>query len=250
MSRLLQPGDPAPAIIINPDGSFPILIVCEHAGQGIPKALGDLGISREELDMHIGWDIGAAAVTRALSKLLDAPAVLQHYSRLVIDCNRPPEAVDSVPPVSDRIIIPANQHPADKAERVAEIFEPYQAEITRLLDTGRFKAAISVHSFTPVMQGVPRPWDIGFLYRKDQATSKSLARFLEGAYPDLTIGHNEPYTVTGVSDWFVPIHGEARGLPHSLIEIRNDHITTPDGQAVWADILARSLKHLLAEALS
>ncbi|PLW79240.1 N-formylglutamate amidohydrolase [Cohaesibacter celericrescens] len=248
MSRLLQVGDPAPAKIINPEGTSPILLVCEHAGQGIPAALGDLGLTQDQRDAHIGWDIGAAAVTHLLSERLNATAILQHYSRLVIDCNRPPEAVDSVPEVSDGIKIPGNIALPNRRQRVEEIFEPFHAQVSGLLDSGRFSVAISVHSFTPVMQNVPRPWDIGFLYRKDADTPSRLAAYMQKTFPWMTIGHNQPYQVTGVSDWFVPVHGEARGLKHSLIEIRNDHISTEDGQAKWADILGDSLQHFLTEA--
>lgn len=250
MSRLLQAGDPAPARILNPNGASPILLACEHAGQGIPAALGDLGLSQEDRDKHIGWDIGARAVTEHLSEILDATAIFQHYSRLVIDCNRPPQAVDSVPEISDRIPIPANINATNKQQRVEEIFQPYQAELSNLLDSGRYSMVISVHSFTPVMQGVPRPWDIGFLFRKDTQTSHALAAFLDEAYPWMTIGMNEPYKVTGLSDWFVPEHGEARNLPHSLVEIRNDHITSTQGQAKWAEILAASLRAVMAKELT
>lgn len=245
MTQLLQAGDPAPAKTINPEGDFPILLVCEHAGQGIPMVLGDLGLSRQHLDAHIGWDIGAAAVTRRLSVSLNATAVLQHYSRLVIDCNRPPNAEDSVPQVSDGIPIPANLKPRNKAQRIEEIFTPYQAKISNFLDSGRFQAVVSIHSFTPVMQGIPRPWDIAFLYRKDRDTSSQLARFIETQYPGITIGHNEPYQAGETSDWFVPVHGEARGIAHSLIEIRNDHISDTRGQKKWANMIATSLHYLL-----
>nr|WP_321982222.1 N-formylglutamate amidohydrolase [uncultured Cohaesibacter sp.] len=247
MTQLLQAGDPSPSLILNPEGTCPILLACEHAGQGIPKALGDLGLSREQLDMHIGWDIGAAALTHLLSERLNATAILQHYSRLVIDCNRPPEAPDSVPEVSDKVTIPANVDADNKPARVDEIFTPYQGQVSRLLDSGRYKAALSIHSFTPVMQGVPRPWDIGFLFGTHEDTSRRLAAFLEKAYPWMTIGFNEPYQVSGLSDWFVPRHGEARGLPHALIEVRNDHISDKDGQEKWADILAASFRHFLEE---
>ena len=250
MSRLLQDGDPTPAEIFNPEGSSPILLVCEHAGQGIPAALGDLGLTQDQRNAHIGWDIGAAAVTRLLSDSLDATAILQHYSRLVIDCNRPPKALDSVPEVSDGIGIPANQSLSNRRQRIEEIFEPFHDQVTRLLDSSRFRVAISVHSFTPIMQNVPRPWDIGFLYRKDTTTSSKLATYMKKAFPWMTIGHNQPYQVTGLSDWFVPEHGEARGINHSLIEIRNDHITTKQGQAQWADILDATLQHFLTEALT
>ena len=215
MSQLLQAGDPSPINLFNPEGTCPILLACEHAGQGIPQTLGDLGLKRDQLDMHIGWDIGAEALTRLLSERLNATAITQHYSRLVIDCNRPPEAPDSVPEVSDGIPIPANIDPDNKDARVAEIFEPYQDAVSRLLDSGRYKIALSIHSFTPVMGGFARPWDIGFLFRKDEQTSQTLAAFLKKTYPWMTIGMNEPYQVSGLSDWFVPQHGEARGLPHS-----------------------------------
>ncbi|MFD2053302.1 N-formylglutamate amidohydrolase [Mesorhizobium calcicola] len=245
--RLLGQGDPDPFEVINPDGSSSVFLVCEHAGQAIPAALGNLGISLEVLDDHVGWDIGAAEVARLLARRLDAVAVFQPYSRLVIDCNRPPEAYDAIPATSDGIRIPGNQEVdiADRAARVAEIFEPFHTEISRRLEEGRHTVAISVHSFTPRMNNVWRPWDIGFLFRRDTDTSARLRDSVTRRYPRLIVGMNEPYQVNDSTDWFVPRHCETRGLNNSLIEIRNDHLRTPDGQKRWADIVASSIEDYL-----
>ncbi|WP_095090615.1 N-formylglutamate amidohydrolase [Mesorhizobium sophorae] len=244
---LLGPGDPAPCDIVNPDGSSPVLLVCEHAGQAIPAALGDLGITREALDDHIGWDIGAAAVVRLLALRLDAVAVLQSYSRLVIDCNRPPEAPDAIPSVSDGKTIPGNQEIAltDRFLRTAQIFEPFHAEIGRRLDSGRHTVAISVHSFTPRMNNVARPWDIGFLFRLDAETPIHLRESVLRRFPGIVVGMNEPYQISDAGDWFVPRHGEARGIHHSLIEIRNDNIRTVEGQERWAGIVGAAIEDFL-----
>ena len=246
---LLTEGDPKPVEIANGQSDHPVLLVCEHAGQDVPKRLGDLGIPRAALDRHIGWDIGAEAVTRAMAQALGAPAVIQRYSRLVIDCNRPPDAVDAMPRVSDGVEIPANfaLNAADRAARIEEIFTPFHDEVANLYEKYTRRIVLAIHSFTPSMDGFDRPWEIGFLFRKDRQTSAHLSRFITEANPELTVGMNEPYQIDDASDWFVPRHGEARGIPHSLIEIRNDNIRTAAGQARWAGILVNAVNRYLKE---
>ncbi len=244
---LLTPDDPAPLEIVNPDSDHPILLVCEHAGQAIPSVLGDLGLPGGDIDRHIGWDIGAGAVARRMAERLGCACVLQPYSRLVIDCNRPTAAPDSIPEVSDGSTVPANLDltEPERTARVDEIFQPFQDAVANVLDRGPVRAAFSIHSFTPVFGGVSRPWDIGFLFRKDEHTSARLADLVKDLRPELRIGMNEPYRIDDLSDWFVPRHGEARGLPHSLMEIRNDHIDGAAGQDRWAEWLSVTLDRWL-----
>lgn len=244
---LLMDGDPCPVELLNPDSDFPVVLFCEHAGQAVPGRLGDLGITQAQLDAHIGWDIGAGAVTRHMAECLGAPAILQRYSRLVIDCNRPPHAPDSVPEVSDGVAVPANRRigAAERQARIDEVFVPFHAAANALLDGRQRRAAVSVHSFTPVFGGVGRPWDLGFLFRRDSETSAVLRDHVRQVRPELKIGMNEPYQIDDISDWFVPRHGEARGLPHSLIEIRNDRIATPADQKGWAGLLCGAILQFL-----
>lgn len=238
--RLLSPLDPDPVTIINGDSTFPVLLVCEHAGQTVPRALGDLGLMADALNAHIGWDIGAAGVTRLLADQIGAPAILQSYSRLVIDCNRPPAAPDAMPAVSDGVPVPGNRSltPKQRAARRREIFEPFHAAVADLRNRLHCRAILSIHSFNPQLRdGVKRPWEISFLYRKDTATSERLRHLVLENAPTLTVGMNEPYQIDDESDWFVPRHGEESGLPHSLIEIRNDLISDAAGQAEWAKLM-------------
>ena len=247
--ELLCRDDPIPFEIVNRDSTSPVLLVCEHAGRTIPAGLGDLGVDDCALRSHIAWDIGAATVARGVAADLDAPLVLQPYSRLVIDCNRPVEAVDSIPAVSDGIVIPGNVDlsVAERESRVGSVFQPFHDAITDRLDAVPRKVVLAIHSFTPVLDGLERELDIGFLFRKHAATSEHLARTLSERSNDIRIGFNEPYTITDISDWFVPVHGERRGLQHSLIEIRNDHLRTQADCARWASALADSIRALLPE---
>ncbi|MGI9435017.1 MAG: N-formylglutamate amidohydrolase, partial [Geminicoccaceae bacterium] len=134
---------------------------------------------------------------------------------------------------------------ADRHARIEAIFSPFHRIIDSCLDDRRCKAAVAIHSFTPVMDGSPRPWDIGFLYRKDQATSKTLAAAVGTNDPDLVVGFNQPYQIDDISDWFVPQHGERRRLPHSLIEVRNDHLCDDLSIALWTDRLAGAIETLM-----
>ena len=105
---LLAADEPAPVTVHNENGRSPFLIVADHAGNAMPRALGRLGISEAECERHIAWDIGIAAVCRLVADALDATLVQQNYSRLVIDCNRPPGSETSIPEISELTPIPGN----------------------------------------------------------------------------------------------------------------------------------------------
>lgn len=251
---LLGPDDPPPAEIVNPGGQSRIVLICEHAGRAVPAALGDLGLPPAEFERHIAWDIGAAGVARRLSALLDAPLVLQAYSRLVVDCNRPFDAPDAFPEVSDTTAVPANRglSLAARHARFAAIHEPFHAAVAGLLDSrpepGRTVLAM-VHSFTPMLlsEGIARPWHLGLLYRHDDRLARRLLAAARALRPGLVADFNEPYRCTGASDFAVPVHGEGRGLPYALMEIRNDLIAAPEGQEEWAAFLAEALAAAVAE---
>ena len=244
--NLIGEDEPAPVTIHNAAGRSPLLIVADHAGKRIPRALGTLGVSDSERARHIGWDIGIAPVCRMLADALDACLIQQNYSRLVIDCNRPPGSETSMPVISDMTPIPGNVglSDADKAARMTEIFEPYHAAIARELDRRKHGnlpvALIAMHSFTPVYKGVARPWHTGVLYNRDARFAQTPAT-AAGARNALVIGDNEPYSVDDCTDHTIPVHGERRALHHIAIEIRQDLITDEAGQIEWAERMARLL---------
>jgi len=243
-SLLLGTGDVPPVLEQNAAGSSPFLLTCDHYGRLIPRALGDLGLPPGELKRHIAWDIGIAGVAEALAKHLDAHLIAQRYSRLVIDCNRPPSAPSSIPKISEATTIPGNEALADEAAeaRRAQIFDPYHRRIDEVIDRrlrdGVPTVLVSLHSFTPVYAGVARPWHIGTLYHRDTRLPPLLLKLLRGE-PDLVVGDNEPYAVSDDTDYTIPVHGEARGLMNSGIEIRQDLIADQAGEKQWADRLAR-----------
>ena len=239
---LMRNEDPAPLIVDNQGGASPFVIIVDHAGQGVPRALGDLGLPPGEIDRHIGWDIGAGALGLRLGTLLDAAVVRQRYSRLVIDCNRSPERGDAMPEVSDGTVVPANRalSPDARAARVAAVHAPYHAGIAALLDArgDRPTALLLLHSFTPVMQGVARPWRYGVLHDGGALALGVLARLRgEGLGP---IGDNEPYAMDDV-DYTAFRHGRDRGLPFVELEVRQDLLLDDGGRAEAAALLARVL---------
>lgn len=245
-TTLLGPEEPAPVIVRNRAGLSRIVLCCDHAGRRVPRRLGRLGLAEPEFDRHIAWDIGAAAVSRLISEALDAALVEQVYSRLVIDCNRPVQADSSIPLVSEATPIPGNGalEEADRARRRTGIFAPYHAELAAVLDerggAERPTVLVAMHSFTPVYLGAARPWHIGTLYGRDGRLARALLPLL-AAEPGLVVGDNEPYAVSDESDYTIPVHGERRGLLHVGIEIRQDLVRGQDGQAEWAERLARLL---------
>ena len=243
-SLLLGSTEVPPVHELNTSGRSPFLLTSDHYGRLIPRVLGDLGLPESELTRHIAWDIGIAGVAEALAKHLDAHLVAQRYSRLVIDCNRPPTAPSSIPRISEATTIKGNEGlTRDEADaRRRAIFDPYHRRIDEVIDARlreqRPTVLVSLHSFTPVYAGIARPWHIGTLYHRDTRLPPLVLKWLR-AEADLVVGDNEPYAVSDETDYTIPVHGEARGLMNTGIEIRQDLIADPAGQAEWADRLAR-----------
>jgi predicted N-formylglutamate amidohydrolase len=249
---MLAADEPAPVTVDNVNGKSPFLLVADHAGNLIPRLLGRLGIAEAESVRHIAWDIGIAGLGRLLADALDATFIRQNYSRLVIDCNRPPGTPASIAEISEHTSIPGNVglSEADKAARAREIFWPYhdriEAELDRRRQAGRSAVMISLHSFTPVFKGVARPWHTAVLYNRDPRLAHRLKALLN-AEQEFTIGENMPYAVTDATDYTIPVHAERRRLDHVLVEIRQDLIADESGQRAWSERLARLLPQAYLE---
>ena len=248
VAKVLSPRDPRPVELLKGDGASPFVLSCEHAGRAIPEIFGDLGVAPADMERHIAYDIGAEGVSRHLSRILDAPLILQRYSRLVVDCNRPFEAPDSMPVVSDGTAVPANAGLSERArrQRFAEIQQPFHDTVAAVLDrrvqAGLPSVLISVHSFTPRLRGGPqRPWELGVLSNRDGSFAWRFLALFQAKHPAIVSAHNEPYVVNDASDYTIPVHGERRGLPHLLLEIRNDLIVDEAGQSRWAAMVAEAL---------
>jgi predicted N-formylglutamate amidohydrolase len=251
-SSLLSSQEPPAVEIVNGDGSSSAVLLCDHASNRVPERLGTLGLNPVQLAAHIGWDPGAADVARRLSARLDAPLVLSGYSRLVIDCNRPLRSAESIVEESAGVPVPRNcgLSPAERESRINALFRPYHDAIDELLNgrSRRPSLLLSVHSFTPVLNGRPRPWRIGISY----GHNRELAALMLGALArsgDFLVGENEPYPIDDDIDYTIPVHGEGRGLPSVMIEIRQDGIRTAEGAALWAERLAQADRLIEAEAL-
>lgn len=224
-----------------------LVLICDHAGNAFPPGYGTLGLPASELDRHIAYDIGAAAVTRRLAAALDCPAVLSRYSRLLIDLNRGDDDPTLIMRISDGAIVPGNRHldAGEREARIARYYRPYHAAVDAVLDeclAVHPPALLSLHSFTPVWRGEPRRWHAAVLWDIDGRMARPLLEAL-GAEPGFVIGDNEPYAGHLVGDTMWQ-HGTERGLPHGLIEIRQDLIADERGQAEWSDRLARIMRDL------
>ncbi len=250
-AALLADDEPAPVELVNPKGSAPVLLVCDHATRFIPRALDSLGLDEALLSRHIAWDIGIADVTRRLAAHLDAPAVLSHFSRLIIDPNRALDDPTSIPEISDGVIIPGNRGltPAAVAARFETFFRPYHEAIAdrldRMLEHGPAPALVSMHSFTPVMNSEERPWKIGILWNKDPRLPAPLInRFRALGVP---VGDNQPYSGQDNHGYTQHRHADARGLANALIEVRQDLIDTHHGAEDWSGQLAEVLAEVLKD---
>ncbi len=247
VDKLIAPDEPPPFLATRPQGTSNFVIVVDHASARIPRRLANLGVSAAELARHIAWDIGALAVARQVSEALDAPLVAQNYSRLVIDCNRDPGVATSIPTVSEVTEIPGNIGLSDeqRAARRREIFDPYHAHVSAILDAraavGRPTILVSQHSMTQVFKGGRREMHAAVLYNRDRRFAGLMLETLRGE-PGIVVADNEPYFVTDETDYSIPHHGEKRGLPHVEIEIRQDLLLDADGQAEWAARIVRGLR--------
>lgn len=245
---LLATDEPAPFEAHNPDGSSPILILCDHAGRLVPRALGDLGILPDSFDRHIAWDIGARDIVLRLCERFDARAICGVYSRLIIDLNRYPWDPASSPDMSDALPIPSNKDLTmpDRERRVGEIFRPYHdrvsAEIDTLLAQDLSPAILSVHTMTDRMVGGDfRPEEISICWAEDDRLSGSVLRALTDS-GDVTVGDNVPYALDIGIDYTVPEHAMRRGLPSLQLEFRQDLVGTVSGAHHWADLFADALE--------
>lgn len=229
-----------------------ILFICDHASNAIPEDLGDLGLSCQQLERHIAYDIGAAWVTRELAKQFNAPAILTSFSRLVIDPNRGRDDPTLVMKLSDGAIIPGNRY-ADEGEvkhRLTRFYDPYDRQIQKAIEEGIMKgvppAVISIHSFTPVWRGVPRPWKIGILWDRDDRLAKPLLSSFEKQ--GIVVGNNEPYSGALEGDT-LNRHATHRGLAHVLIEIRQDLISCESKAREWAQEIADHIRLALSASI-
>jgi predicted N-formylglutamate amidohydrolase len=254
LAPLLGPEDPPPIELLETGPSGVALLVADHAGRAIPRRLRQLGLPPAALDLHIAYDIGIAELTRALGARLDAAGVMSRYSRLVIDCNRRLEDPTSIAQESDGIEVPGNRGlaPAERRRRAGAIFAPYHAAIAALLarrrQQGRPTVLVSMHSFTPRIDGVERPWHIGVLWDKDPRLARPLLERLR-AERDLVVGDNEPYDARDGVGFTVEAHAVPVGLPHLMLEIRQDLIAEPAAAERFADRLAPILAPLVDAAV-
>ena len=248
----MQPCAGRPVERFHVAGKARCLLLCDHAGRKVPARLDGLGLPEHELRRHIGWDIGAADVTRALALLLDAPAVLCHSSRLVIDPNRRPGQPDSIPEVSDGTEVPANRQvdAAEARRRLREGFVPYHRAVARQIGRLRRRlgiaAILSIHSFTPILQRGWRPWEIAVLWDEDDRLAAPVLAALRRDR-SLRVGDNEPYSGRYPVGYTIPFHARRPGLPHVTFELRQDLIDTQARAAAWADRLADALRAPLAD---
>jgi predicted N-formylglutamate amidohydrolase len=253
LTRLRQEqGEASPFRRIEGDWQSGVLILCDHAANLIPFDYGTLGLTPEDLARHIAYDIGAAAVAEHVARALRAPALLTRYSRLLIDPNRGRDDPTLVMQISDGRIVPGNAA-LDEAEieaRIARFYTPYHQAIQAAIDAGVAAGMppvlLAIHSFTQAWKSVPRPWHVAVLWDKDPRLACPLLRELE-AIPGITVGDNVPYSGQLKGDTLYQ-HGTLRGLAHALIEVRQDLILGPEGQAEWGELLAGVVRKVLASA--
>ena len=248
---LLAPDEPPPAEVVNQAGRRPLVLTCDHASGFIPRALRNLGLDEAQLARHIALDIGIAEVTRNLARRLDAPAVLAGFSRLVIDPNRSLDDPTLIAQISDGVVVPGNRglSPEARQARVDAFFRPYHEAVERAIDAlaarGTQPAIVFMHSFTPVMKGVERPWQIGVLWNNDPRLPQPFMAKVRAQ--GFVVGDNQPYSGRDEHGHSLHLHAESRGLANLLLEMRQDLIDTHQGAAEWSERLAGVLNEVLSD---
>lgn len=250
-SEFLAAHEPPPCVVLNCDARTPMLLVCDHASWRLPASLGDMGLDPPARRCHLAVDIGAGTLTRLLAARLSVTAVLCQYSRLVVDCNRELLDPSAFLEFGDGIVIPGNRNltPEQKEIRANAIYWPYHRaiddEIARLKSYGTSPAMLSIHSFTPVLNGVARPWQMGVLWDVDKRLAEVFLKALGDA--GLLVGDNEPYSGKAPQDFTIDHHAEANGLPHVGIEIRQDLIADQAGVDKIADVFVHIMRTIPAK---
>lgn len=247
---LLDPSEGEPFQVDRADGHSPIILVCEHASCTIPASLSKLGVKPDTLTSHAAWDIGALATAQKLSALLDAPLIHQRFSRLVYDCNRPPEARDAIPEMSEVHAIPGNRNLSDQArnQRVAEIYEPFRDALADLIATrtgpSRQPVIVTIHSYTRVYFGVTRHQAFGLLHDRDRRLADVMLELAEEQGISNAM-RNYPYGPEDGVTHTLRLHAVQNGLLNVMIEFCSDLIDTEQGQNEWAAHTARLLEAAL-----
>jgi predicted N-formylglutamate amidohydrolase len=249
--------DKKPFEILNEGNAADIIIICDHASNYVPSEFDNLGLEPEQLNQHIGWDIGAADLTCRISKIINAAAIICGTSRLVVDTNRSPDDQGCIPEFSDNIIIPGNLNltKSNRMKRIKKYFWPYHNAVSNVISKHRelskyqnnIPLVFSIHTFTPIIslqKKTKRPWHAGVLWNRDPRVSIPLMRLLKAHSNDLVIGDNEPYS--GKEFYYsLDFHAGNAGLPHCAIEVRQDLVSTSADRVYWADVISKSLLNIL-----
>ena len=242
-------GETGPVEVIDGAHDAPLLLLCDHASNALPSRYGTLGLPAAQLCRHIGYDIGAAAITRRLAARFAAPALLTTFSRLLIDPNRGADDPTLVMRLSDGAIVPGNARidAAEIAHRHATYWKPYRDEVRATIDrmsaTGRTPVVLSVHSFTDKWKGIPRPWEIGILWDNDPRFAIPLIEALRAA--GFVVGDNEPYDGALEGDT-LDEEVTRRGLAGVLIEVRQDLVASEAAAHAVAERIAPVLAAVIA----
>lgn len=257
-SRVLSAREPKPFRVLRAGSKSPYVIVCDHASNKVPASLKGMGLKKSDLQKHIGWDPGTADIGRYLSQKLNAPAILAQYSRLVVDLNRGHTNKDCMRAVSDHIVVPANRGLSrqQKKQRLDEIYWPYHDAVDRVvrraMTAGNIPFLLSIHSFTPEMDGFKRPWHIGILWNSEEKIGKRLVKNLRALDRKIVVGENEPYSLKKIKldKHTIQRHAEDRGLPYVIVEFRQDLVNTRAKAEKWAKIFLAAISPILEDPAS
>lgn len=235
-----------PIKILNPHVPSALVLTCEHASCEVPAEYADLGLSAEALQDHIAWDIGARSLTQALAERFTARTVFSGVSRLVIDCNRDLRDHDLIVASAHGTDVPGNQAvaPLDRRRRIERFYSPYHSAIDEVLAVQPCSLLLSVHSFTPALNGQERRFDAGVLYDDHEAEARRLGATLASA--GLAVRYNEPYSAFDGLIFSARSHGLRNGARYLEIEINNRLLRAQAAVSRIGAAVARAVEEVLA----
>lgn len=227
-------------------GPGDLLFVCEHASNHFPACFGTLGLSDDVRESHVAWDPGALALTRLLAQRFESALVAGGVSRLLYDCNRPPEAESAMPQRSEVFDIPGNMDlsDAERELRVEQIYQPFRATVEQMLAMVAPQALITVHSFTPVYHGATRSVEIGILHDRDTRLADGMLAAMAGGTHD--VQRNAPYGPEDGVTHSLKLYGLQNNVANVMLEVRNDLLRTEAQIAHMADVIEAGLRAALA----
>ncbi len=219
-------------------GAAGIVLSCEHASARLPPAWPWPESDRRLQNTHWNVDIGAAEFTREMAELVGATAVLARFTRLLIDPNRVLDSATLFRDSAEGLPIQLNEGLDDeeRQRRIDQYYLPFHRAMDRYI--GQAQSAnllFSVHSFTPMYEGVARELELGVLFDENADLADAVCAGLSDAGFDARL--NEPWSGLNGLMYSALRHATTYKKRSLEIEMRQDLSADANWRAQFAHTL-------------